>query len=123
MPPRRHDAPTDREAEILAILWEKGETDVEGIRAGLTDRPTANTVRTLLGIMLERGLVADDGRAYGRKYRALVPRAQIQCSALRRLVDTLFAGSAAEVVLRLVDEGEVDAEQLQKLQKRLKDKN
>ncbi|MEW6755948.1 MAG: BlaI/MecI/CopY family transcriptional regulator, partial [Candidatus Latescibacterota bacterium] len=68
---------------------------------------------------LERGLVRDDGKAYGRTYRAGVPRGQMQRSALRRLVDTLFAGSAEAVVLQLVDEGEVDAEKLAELQARL----
>ena len=116
---KRTTGPTDREAEILAILWETGQSDVEEIRQQLKKKPSANTVRTLLSIMTERGLVQDDGTVYGRKYRALVSKIEVQRSVLRKLVDTFFTGSAEEVVLRLVDEGEVDVEKLVELQKRL----
>ena len=122
MPRKPTTGPTEREAEILAILWEAGEADAEEIRQSLTDRPTANTVRTLLTIMAKRGLVQDDGKAYGRKFRARVEQAEVQSSALRRLMDTFFAGSAEEVILRLVDEGDVDADKLKELQKRLRGK-
>ena len=122
MPRKPTTGPTEREAEILAILWQAGEADVEEIRQELSDTPTANTVRTLLGIMVKRGLVHDDGRAYARKFRARVAKAQMQGSALRRLMDTFFAGSAEEVILRLVDEGELDGEKLKELQKRLRAK-
>ena len=120
---KRSPGPTEREAEILAILWDNPGADVETIRQRLKDIPSANTVRTLLGIMVERGLVEDDGKAYGRTYSARVRQDEIQRSALRRLTDTLFAGSAEEVVLRLVDEGEVDAEQLKRIQQKLRKKS
>lgn len=120
---KRSPGPTEREAEILAILWDNPGADVETIRQRLKDTPSANTVRTLLGIMVERGLVEDDGKTYGRTYHARVRQDEIQRSALRRLTDTLFAGSAEEVVLRLVDEGEVNAEQLKRIQQKLRKKS
>ena len=118
MPRRRTQGLTDRESEILAILWDEGAIDVEQVRQRLDGQPTANTVRTLLAIMVERGLVTDDGRDYRRTYSAQVPRQEVQRSALRRLVDSLFGGSPEEVILHLVDEGEVDADTLAALQKR-----
>lgn len=111
---------TDREAEILSILWRLGEGNVEEIRQLMQDRPTANTVRTLLVIMQERGLVADDGKEYGKRYQAIVSREKAQISALQKLIDTFFAGSAQDVVLCLTDSGEVDADQLKALYERLK---
>ncbi len=106
---------TEREAEILSILWRLGEVTVEDIRSHMQNKPTANTVRTLLTIMQDRGLVVDDGKGYGRKYRAKVARETAQSSALRKLIDTFFSGSAQEMVLRLTDSGEMDAEQLKAL--------
>ena len=35
---------TDREAEILSILWDLGEASVEDIRRRLSGNPTASTV-------------------------------------------------------------------------------
>ncbi|MFC1526686.1 BlaI/MecI/CopY family transcriptional regulator [Candidatus Latescibacterota bacterium] len=110
---------TARESEILTALWDVEGADVQQIRQRLSGQPTANTVRTLLGIMVERGLVRHDGKAYGRTYRAGVSKDQVQRTALRRLMDTLFAGSAEEVILHLVGEGEVDAGKLAELQARL----
>ena len=119
---KRTQGLTEREAEIMAILWEREQANVEEIRAQLKNKPAASTVRTLLAIMIERGLVADDGSVYAKQYRALVDKDVAQKSALRRLIDTFFAGSTEEVLLRLVDEGEVDADQLKALQKRIHSK-
>ncbi len=122
MPRKKPTGPTQREAEILTILWERGETSVEEIRRRLRGKPSANTVRTLLGIMVERKLVAGNDKTYGRQYRALAAKGEVQRSALRRLVDTLFAGSAEEAVLCMVEEGEIDAAKLAELQQRLRAK-
>lgn len=115
---------TEREAEILSILWRLGDANVEDIRSQMANKPTANTVRTLLTIMQDRGLVVDDGTGYGRKYSAKVTRETAQSSALRKVLDTFFSGSVQEMVLRLTDSGEMDAEELkalyEKVQKRRK---
>lgn len=119
MPRKKTKGLTEREAEIISILWELGEATVEDIRARLPGTPSASTVRSLLGIMEERRLITDDGRGYGRHYRALVGEAEIQRSALRRLVDTLFAGSTEAVLLRLMDDANVDMDQIRALHEQL----
>lgn len=120
MPRKKSKGLTEREAEIMSILWERGSASVEEIRERLTGPPSASTVRTLLAIMADRGLVADDGKGYAKRHHARVDRAEAQGPALRRMIDTLFAGSAEALLLRLVDEGEVDLHQLQRLQARLR---
>jgi BlaI family penicillinase repressor len=109
---KRTQGLTEREAEIMSILWELGKASVEDIRARLHNKPAASTVRTLLGIMVERGLVADDGSAYAKQYHSCIDQSEAQGSALRRLIDNLFAGSTEDLLVRLVDAGEVDVEQL-----------
>ena len=116
MPRRRTRGLTERESEIIHILWESGGATVQDIRSRLQGRPSASTVRTLLNIMADRGMIADDGRAYGRRYHARVGREEVQRSALRRLVDRLFDGSTEAVVVRLMDDGDVDAERVLELQ-------
>lgn len=119
MPRTRTKGFTDREFEILSILWNAGEVSVEEIRERLTGNPSANTVRTLLTVMVKRGYVADDGKGYAKRYRALVDRSVARRSGLRRLIDGMFGGSTENMLMHLVDEGEMDVEQLQRLQKRL----
>ena len=113
---------TEREAEIMSILWELDQASVEEIRSRLKNKPSANTVRTLLGIMVERDLVEDDGSVYAKQYYPRIDQAEAQGPALRRLVDNLFAGSTEELLMHLVDEGKVDIEQLKRLQRRIRSK-
>jgi len=122
VPRKKSTGLTEREAEIIAILWNLGDAGVEDIRQRLSGNPTASTVRTLLGIMAGRGLVADDGSGYGKRYRARAPQADVQASALRRLIDTLFAGSTEAMLLRLMDREEIDIDRLKEIQQRLKER-
>ncbi|NKB67391.1 MAG: BlaI/MecI/CopY family transcriptional regulator [Candidatus Latescibacteria bacterium] len=119
MPRKPNPGLTDREAEIMSILWTLKEANVEAIRQHLANRPSDGTVRTLLGIMARRGLVAHDGSKYAKKYRALVPKSQAQGTAVQRLLQSLFAGSTEQLLLHLVDEGDLDAEQLKRLRQHL----
>jgi predicted transcriptional regulator len=106
---------TDREMEILGILWESGASTVEEIRERLPGGPSASTVRTLLTLMAEKGMVTDDGKDYGKKFSASIDRAAGQRSVLRRVIDTVFAGSTEALVLRLMEEEAVDPDQLERL--------
>ena len=115
---RRTKGLTDREAEILARLWEIGEASVEEIRPGLTEAPTASTVRKLLSIMVERQLVAADDRKYARRYRAVKAPQDLQAPALQRLLDTLFSGSAEGLVEVLLEVGRLTPADLRRLARR-----
>ena len=122
MPRKRTEGLTDREAEIMAVLWQMDQASVEDIRQRLEGRPAASTVRSLLVIMAERGLVAHDNTVYAKKYRPKLDQTQAQDSALRRVIDRLFSGSTEELLVRLIDEGAVDSAQLERLQKRLRER-
>lgn len=107
--------PTAREAEILAILWDTEDASVEQIRQGLRNAPAASTVRKLLSIMVQRRLVRGDGRAYARRYRAVVSARDLQAPAVQRLLQTLFAGSAQGLVQHLLSAGQVSVADLRRL--------
>lgn len=112
---------TDREVEILAILWEHGDASVEDIRQRLSGEPTASTVRTLLNVMTDREYIGDNGKEYGRTYHAKVSKAEGQRSVLRNMIDTVFAGSAEALMLRLLEAENLDWDRVKKLRKRLKE--
>ena len=120
MPRKAPQGLTDREAEILTILWTLGEANVEDIRQSLVNRPSDGTVRTLLAIMAKRGLVTHDGSKYAKKYRPLLPKSQARGTAIQGLINSLFAGSTEQLLLHLVDGGDLDAEQIERLQVHLR---
>ncbi|SVC49102.1 uncharacterized protein METZ01_LOCUS301956, partial [marine metagenome] len=72
---------TGREIEILRVLWELGDAPVEQIRQRLSRTPTASTVRRLLSIMADRGVVLDDGKIYGRRFRPADSARTVRTSA------------------------------------------
>jgi predicted transcriptional regulator len=115
---KRSKGLTDREAEILAILWEAGDASVEEIRRELPQAPTANTVRKLLAIMVERRLVQGDRSVYGRRYRPAIKPDALQEAAVKRLLDTLFEGSAESLVQHLFAAQLLSPADLQRLGRR-----
>ena len=122
MPRKRTEGLTDREAEIMAVLWQMGPSQRRG-HPPATRRPPRRQHRALLARHLaERGLVAHDNTVYAKKYRPKLDQSQAQDSALRRVIDRLFSGSTEELLVRLIDEGAVDSAQLERLQKRLRER-
>ena len=57
---------TRRESQIMEILYRRRRATVEEIRSELPDAPSPSSVRKLLEIMIERGLLAReyDGPRY-----------------------------------------------------------
>lgn len=107
---------TDREAQIMGVLWERARATAEEVRAALPDRPHDSTVRTLLRVLKQKGYVKITGRQPA-VYVPVVARKEAQHKAARRLVDRLFGGSADALVLRLLEEEHLTPEQLEQLRK------
>src|SRR4026207_829404 len=86
---------TRRESQIMEILHRRHRATVEEIRSELPDAPTPSSVRKLLEIMIERGLL---GREYDGPRFAYFPSAkpeEASRSALLNLLRTFFNNSAA----------------------------
>ena len=106
---------TERELDIMAVLWEHGPSTVAEVRAKLNKAPSHNTVATILTILENKGRVAhaEDGRAF--RFRALVGREEAGRSAFTRLVDTVFAGSAESLIMHFVRDQRLTKAELERL--------
>lgn len=97
----------------MEILHRRQRATVEDIRAELPDAPSPSSVRKLLDIMIERGLL---GREYDGPRYVYFPAAkpeEASRSALKQLVRTFFndsPGSAMAALLDLTSEPLSDAE-------------
>jgi predicted transcriptional regulator len=116
MPRPASELLTDREAQIMEILWTRGRATAEEVRTALADEPHDSTVRTLLRVLKEKGYVKIAGRQPA-VYEPTVPQADVQQSAARSLLNRFFGGSADELVLRLLEDEQLTAEQLNQLRK------
>jgi BlaI family penicillinase repressor len=106
---------TDREAEIMDRLWELGTATAEQIRINLPDEPHDSTVRTLLRILEEKGFVSHERVGRSFVYRPVIQREKVQRKTLGHVIRQFFSGSAHDLVLRLLEEEQLSAAELQDL--------
>jgi BlaI family penicillinase repressor len=94
---------TRRESQIMEILYRRRRATVEEIRSELPDAPSPSSVRKLLDIMIDRGLLAReyDGPRY--VYFPAVKPEQASRSALKQLVRTFFDNSPGSAIAALLD--------------------
>ena len=52
---------TDRESDIMQVLWDRGPCRVSDVRRNLGDPLAHNTVLTMLGILEDEGIRASRG--------------------------------------------------------------
>src|SRR5438445_514255 len=105
---------TEREAQIMEILWEAGECTAEAVREALPDDPHDSTVRTMLRVLKDKGYV----RIRGRQPAVYVPkigRAKVQTKAAQSLLTRFFGGSVEALMLRLIEDEELTSDQLDQL--------
>ena len=110
---------TDRELDVMSVLWEYGSATVAEVRDGLADQLAYTTVLTVLRTLEEKGHVdhVEEGKAH--RYRPLVARDRAGKSALRRLVRKVFAGSPELLLTHLVSDRNLTAAELKRMRKLL----
>jgi len=103
---------TDREAEIMDVLWEQGPSTVAEVRAQLS---AYTTVLTILRILETKGFIghAEEGRAH--RYAVRVGREAARRSALQALSKKFFNGSAALLLTHLVSEQKLTREEVRRI--------
>ena len=113
---------TDRELDVMAVLWERGPSTVAEVRERIADDLAHNTVQTVLRILEEKGYVGhtEEGRAH--RFFSRVKREVAGASATARVVDKLFGGSTERLITHLVSERSIDPEELKRLRKLLDDR-
>jgi BlaI family penicillinase repressor len=103
MPKPRHVDLTRRESQIMEVLYRRRRATVEAIRSELPDAPSPSSVRKLLEIMIDRGLLA---REYDGPRYVYFPAAKPEDasrSALKQLVRTFFNNSPGSAMAALLD--------------------
>ncbi len=106
---------TEREAQIMEILWDLGHATAEEIREALPDEPHDSTVRTHLRVLESKGYVRRSKKGKAHLYRPAVARSKAQRKAIRSLVTRLFGDSPEALLVRLLEDEDISAEKLEEL--------
>ena len=108
---------TDRELDIMGVLWDKGPSTAREVRDTLKDDLAYNTVLTMLRILEDKNLVGrvEEGRAH--RYHALVARKAAGKSALARIQEKVFGGSRELLLTELLGDAKLNASELRRLRR------
>lgn len=106
---------TERELDIMSILWAEGSGTVSEIRERLPYESGYTSVLKFLQILEEKGHVRheQEGRAY--RYLPMVDPEDAGRTALGRIVNKIFHGSAELTLARLVEERPISPEELRRM--------
>lgn len=113
--------PTESELEILQILWKRGTCTVRDIHHIMEQNKDTGYTTTLkiMQIMHEKGLVSRDISSKTHIYTASVVKEQIQQQMLDKIIDTVYNGSAARLVLQALGNHNATEEELELIRKYL----
>jgi BlaI family penicillinase repressor len=106
---------TDRELDIMDVLWEQGAATVAEVRDALHDDLAYTTVLTILRTLEEKGYITHDEEGRAHRYRPLVAKAKAEKSAVSKLVKKLFKGSPELLLTQLVADRKLTADDLKRM--------
>ena len=110
--------PTESELEILGILWDRKAATVREVHEELAKNKEAGYTTTLklMQIMFEKTLVTRDDSNKTHIYRPAVTREKTQKQFLNRMINGLFAGSSADLVLQALGNKQTSDAELEKIE-------
>ena len=105
---------TDSELEILNILWTQGPATVKDVHEKLLLVKDAGYTTTLklMQIMLEKQLLSRDTAKKKHVYTAIVDQEKTQVQMVQRMIDTVFNGSAMQLVMQALGNHKASKEEL-----------
>ncbi|MAT14581.1 MAG: penicillinase repressor [Planctomyces sp.] len=113
--------PTELELEILKILWSESPLPVREVRLQLerdAARPLAHSsVITILNIMYRKGFVTRERDGKSFLFSPRIPRESVAGEMMQDLLSRVFSGSAAQMMLNLLETSDLDEEELVAMRK------
>ncbi len=123
MPPKKSNTLTEAELRLMRILWRRGESAVNDLVAAMPDGETLayNSVLTTIRILEQKGYVEhrQEGRAF--IYRPCVAEEEASRSEVRHMLSRFFGNSREQLLLSMLEDEEISAEELQRLKVAIRD--
>lgn len=101
----------------MDVVWRLGEATAEQVRGAMPGDPHDSTVRTLMRVLETKGYLTHEPRGKAYVYRATVGRQKAQRLALRSVLTRFFAGSAEDLVMRLIEDEQLSPAQLDEIRR------
>ncbi len=116
--------PTATELAILQVLWTFGPLTVRDVHKHLSTSKSMGytSVLKMLQVMHKKGLVKRNEQQRSHVYRSARPAEQTQRGLVRHLVDSAFAGSASDLVVRALSSKKLSKEEVDTIRKLIDEK-
>jgi len=111
-----------RELAVMSVLWRNCSASVSEVRDALEEDLAYTSVLSALQTLEEKGYVRHEpeGRAY--RYFPTVAADRAGGSALARIRDAIFQGSAERMFAQMVSDKKLDRKELERMRELLADR-
>ena len=111
-----------RELEVMSVLWRRGSATVSEVKDELEESLAYTSVLSALQTLEEKGYVRheSEGRAY--RYFPVVAAEKAGKSALARIKDAMYQGSAERMFAHLVSDRKLSRAELERMRALLADR-
>jgi len=124
MPRKTSRQLTERELEIMQVLWNQPQATVQQVRDALAETGidrAYTTVATLVNVLVEKGYVHAETESRPHRFRPARTRNEVSRGMLQDLVQRVFRGSRTELLVRLLEAERLSKEELAELEQVLKE--
>lgn len=120
----RTNGPTERELQILHILWERGASSVRDVHTVLNQnsRVGYTSVQKIMQIMHDKKLVQRRSAGISHIYHAARSRDATQGAIVEDVLERVFKGSAMQLVARALAVTAASDEELEAIRALLEEK-
>ena len=119
MPRQASKTFTDKELEIMRVIWERGESTAKEIQEALPGERHYNSVLTIIRVLERKGHLTHRVEGKAHIYRAKAKQEKSQRRVLSHLIEQVFGGSAAAMVLHLVETGDLTEDDLSEVRAKI----
>lgn len=121
MPRKRSETLTEAELRVMNVLWEKGPSTVQQVLEHLPEKLDLayNSVLTTIRVLEKKGYLQHSKDRRAHIYEPRVGREEASRSEVRHLVGRFFDNSHDLLLLNLLEERNLDADELRRLRQML----
>lgn len=112
---------TQRELDIMSVLWELGEATVNDVRERVDPDLAYTSVSTMVRMLEMKGYVSHRrGEGKTHIYFPVIDSRAAGESALGRVLDKIYGGSPVKLLAHLVEQKRLSAKELDRMRELLK---
>lgn len=109
--------PTEKEIEILQVIWEQEKASVKDVHEALGGDSTNGytTILKLMQIMFEKGLLTRQKSGKQHLYQAAVSVDKTRFQMVGKVLHSVFKGSASQLVMNVLGHSKPSRQELDEI--------